>query len=379
MPARGESIYLDNNATTRLDPEVLEAMLPFLRDLSANPSSRHALGRTARRVVEDACAQLASSLGADPEEIVFTSGATEANNVAIRRGRSFEQVLVLATEHPSSLLPARELSEEGVPVWEIPVDADGRFVLPDLPLPERTLAIMQWANSETGVVQDLAELRRRLPSSAELHVDAVQAIGKIPVDFHASGATTLALSGHKIHGPPGIGALLVRKGTSIAPMLLGGQQQEGIRPGSEPVALIVGLGKGVEIAVRDLAESAARMRALRDRFEERLRAAFADLCINGIGAPRLPNTSNISLPGVRAEALLMALDLEGVRASSGTACASGSLEPSPVLLAMGRDETAAQEGVRFSFSRLSTDAESERAAEIVVRAGQRLRDSLRPM
>ena len=370
------SIYLDNNATTAMDPEVLESMLPYMRELTANPSSRHSAGRAARRAVDLACERIAASLGADVDEITFTSGATEANNIAILQPLPEDRnhVVVLSTEHPSSLEAARHLRDRGVLVDEIPVDQEGRLAdLTTFVGPSTALAIVQLANSETGVVQDIDHVRATLPESSRLHVDAVQGVGRLPIDFHKWPITTMSLSGHKIHGPPGVGVLLVRRDVKLMPRLFGGLQQAGLRPGSEPVALIVGLGKAVEQACSKLENHVSHMASLRDFFEEKIRHTIPNILINGSIEHRLPNTSNISFLGARAEAVLMGLDLVSIRASAGTACASGSLEPSPVLLAMKLDRKRFDSAIRFSMSRFTTVDEVERAAQLIAETVQRVR------
>jgi cysteine desulfurase len=373
------SIYLDNNATTPMDPEVLDAMLPFMKQLTANPSSRHGAGRAARQAIDQACEEIARALGAEVDEITFTSGATEGNNVAILQPlpEGKRHVLVLATEHPSSLEAARALLHSRATVDELPVDEEGRIKdFSSLVKDETSLAIVQLANSETGTLQEIARVRDALPEGCRLHVDAVQGVGRVPVHFHDLGATTLTFSGHKIHGPPGIGALLIRKEIKLAPRIFGGQQQEGLRPGSEPVALIVGLGRAVSLACRAVEEESLRVARIRDKFEEKLRSSIPDMFINGALDHRLPNTCNVSFLGARAEAVLMGLDLAGVRASAGTACASGSLEPSPVLIAMGLDRARYDTAIRFSFSRMTTVDEVERATSIIASTVDRVRRSI---
>ena len=373
------SIYLDNNATTAMDPEVLEAMLPYLRQLTANPSSRHAAGRAARVAIERACEQIALALGADVDEITFTSGATEANNVAILQPLHGDQphVVVLSTEHPSSLEAARQLRQLGANVEELSVDDEGLLIdTSDVIRAWTSLAIVQLANSETGVVQDIKHVRQALPEACRLHVDAVQGVGRVPINFHDLGATTMSLSGHKIHGPPGIGILLARREVKLTPRLFGGQQQEGLRPGSEPVALIVGLGKAVSLASANLEENTSRMSLLRDKFEGKLRSTISDIVVNGSTQHRLPNTSNVSFIGARAEAVLMGLDLVNIRASAGTACASGSLEPSPVLIAMKLARERFDSAIRFSMSRFTTSDDVDQAAALIAQTVERVRRSI---
>jgi cysteine desulfurase len=363
-------LYLDNNATTALDAEVLEAMLPYMTSLAGNPSSRHAMGRHARRAVDLAVRQIADALHCDPTEVLFVSGATEANNLAILGAplKPGDQVLVHAAEHPSALAPARKLAERGVEVVELPVDESGILREFSSRISERTkLIVVQSANSETGVVQAIDDWSRGLAPSCRLHVDAVQAVGRIPLDFQQLHATTLALSGHKIHGPPGVGALIVRKGYMLRPLLHGGEQQQAMRPGTEPVALIVGLGKAVELAAARQAENYRRLAALRDRLEGEILRRIPDVVRNGSAESRLPNTTNLSFVGANAERLLIALDLAGLCCSAGTACASGSLEPSPVLLTMGLPEPRVDSAVRLSLSRCSSDADIDQAVAILER------------
>jgi cysteine desulfurase len=371
-------IYLDNNATTLIDHAVREAMLRYMGREAGNPSSRHASGRWARQAVEEACEKIAAGLDCDPEEITFTSGATEANNLAIGSWREHPMpIRVLATEHPSSLLPARELAKTGHSIETIEVDTQG-VARWDFDRQVACRGIVQWANSETGTLQEIASIRSHWPGLAELHIDAVQAIGKVAGSFRQSEATTWAISGHKIHGPPGIGALIVRKGTTIRPVFLGGSQQAGLRPGSEPVPLIVGLGEAIHQAALHLDEFQRHLSNCRDRLEEILLASVPNIVINGSLDHRLPNTSNISFLGARAEAVLMGLDLEGIQSSAGTACASGSMEPSPTLLAMGLDRARVLSALRFSVSRFTTMQEIERAAskiaDVVAKVRARLHD-----
>jgi cysteine desulfurase len=368
-----DEIYLDNNATTPIDPAVREVMLRYLGGQAGNPSSRHAAGRWARQAVEEACEKIATGLDGEVDEITFTSGATEANNLAIGSWEPIPLPIdLLATEHPSSLLPADRLSGLGHEVRRIAVDEYGLAQWNDRGA-EPARAVIQWANSETGTVQEVIGLRERRPGLLECHVDAVQAIGKIPVSFRRSSATSLAFSGHKIHGPPGIGGLLVRRGTSLRPAFLGGSQQAGLRPGSEPVALIAGLGEAVAIATRSLETTARQLAERRDLLEALLREKIPRLVIHGCIEQRLPGTSNVAFLGTRAEAVLIGLDLEGVRASAGTACASGSLEPSPTLLAMNLPRDQVASAIRFSLSRFTSEEEVRSAAEIIARVVDKVR------
>lgn len=374
-------VYLDNNATTALDPEVLAAMTSYLSEPMGNASSRHALGRRARQAIDDAVESIARRLNARPEEIVFTSGATESNNLAILGSvRSpGTRIFVAATEHPSAMEPCLALGKRGYAVEVIAVDSRGvARNLPSTSTDEESLAVVQLANSETGTLQDIATTRGRWAARCRLHVDAVQGIGRVPVDFSELGASSLALSGHKIHGPPGIGALVARRDFPLEPLFFGGGQQNDRRPGTEPVALIVGLAKAVELAVDGWEQHSERMRELRDEFEDRVISSIEGVVRNGSRESRLPNTSNLSFLEADAQALLIALDLSGVMASSGTACASGSIEPSPVLRAMDVGEARLQSAVRFSVSRFTTREEIERAASIVRDCVVRVRSTVAP-
>lgn len=369
-------LYLDNNATTPLDPAVLDAMLPYLRDLTGNPSSRHRLGRASRRGIDLAKQQIAAALDADLDQVFFTSGATEANNLAISNcGPTGSPLLLNPTEHPSALEPVLALEKLGHPVTRFLIDEQGLIVQAPHTIAESGvsderpgLAVVQLANSETGTLQNVGELRSQLPSSWRFHCDAVQAIGKVAVSFRELGVSSLSLSGHKIHGPAGIGTLLLRQDFNWKGILRGGAQQSEIRPGTESVASIVGLGVAVELAEKGRGEHAERMRKLRDKFERELFAALPGLSQNGSPEHRLPNTSNISLPGTSAEQLLIMLDLAGVCCSAGTACASGSLEPSPVLMAMGIEGERLHCALRFSISRMTDETAIERGAAAVIRA-----------
>ncbi|MBY0586518.1 cysteine desulfurase [bacterium] len=366
------SIYLDNNATTAIDPAVREMMLRYLGSEAGNPSSRHASGRWARQGVEEACEKIAEGLDVNVDEITFTSGATEANNLAILSWRRDPSVVyVSATEHPSALLPAESLASFGHDVRVLTVDEEGLVDLSDIDSADAR-GVIQWANSETGTIQELITSSSS-PDWKSLHVDGVQAVGKVPISFRAIKANTLSFSGHKIHGPPGIGALLVRKGTSIDPLLLGGSQQAGIRPGSEPVALIAGLGEAVRLATISLAQNQQIMRERRDFLESALAARVPQIVVHGSRDHRLPGTLNVSFLGAKAEAVLMGLDLAGVRASAGTACASGSMEPSPTLVAMGLAREQVMSAIRFSVSRQTTADDIIQAIDVIEHVVEKIR------
>jgi cysteine desulfurase len=379
-----ERIYLDHNATTPLDPRVLEAMVPVLREGFGNASSLHWFGQRARAAVDEARGEVAALVGASPAEIVFTGSGTEADNLALRgvaaAGREpRRKILYSAVEHHAVVHTARALAEEGVPVEAVRVNADGVLDLDDLraKLDERTaLVAVMHANNETGLLQPMAEVVRMAGERGALvHCDAVQAAGKVPLDVRALGVDLLALSAHKIYGPQGVGALFVRRGTRMKPFLRGGAQERNRRPGTENVAGIVGLGRAAALAAKALAADASRAAALRDRLESRL-LTIEGARRNGEG-PRVPNTVNVSFERTEAESLLLALDLEGLAVSTGAACAAGAMEPSHVLRAMGLSPERVQGSVRFSLGRSTTEAEVDRAAELVAAAVARQRATAR--
>ena len=371
-------LYADHHATTPLDPEVLDAMLPWLSGLAANASSVHAAGRAARRAVEEAREEVARSLGARPEEIVFTSGGTESDNLAVRGGARARRagdparvrVVTTATEHPAVREAALALLSDGFRSEELAVDEDG---LPrEAPALDGSLALVSaiLAGNETGVVNtalpELAACARQ--RGALVHTDAVQAVGKIPVDVTSLGVDLLSLTAHKFGGPKGAGALWVRKGTRIEPLLLGGGQEKGRRGGTENVAAIVGLGRAIRLATERLPREGPRLAALRDCFEAGLRERLPGVRFNATrrpGTARLPTVSSVTVPGVDGETLLASLDLEGVAASSGSACHAGTTTPSRVLLAMGLTAADARSTLRFSFGRTTTGEEIDRLLELL--------------
>jgi cysteine desulfurase len=367
-----EAIYLDHNATTPLLPQAWEAM----RDVPpGNPSSAHAAGRAARRALEDARERIAALLRAQPDEVTFTSGATEANNLAIF-GHNPSLALASHIEHPCVIEPLKQLEARGVAVAWLPVDSRGvvRWSAP----PANALVCLMLANHETGAIQPVREIAAALPPSAKLHCDAAQAVGKLPVNFRELGATTLSASAHKFGGPKGVGVLLTKRGTELKPLTFGGHQQHGRRPGTEPVALAVGMAVALEVAVRNMDASRARLEALRARFWLNLQRDCSPVVLNGpqLGSPDVvPTTLNVSFPGCRADLLLMALDLAGVACSTGSACSSGSLLPSPVLRAMAVPEEVLRSALRFSFSATQTPAESDEATRRIAECVSRLRTS----
>ncbi|HMC12655.1 MAG TPA: cysteine desulfurase family protein [Pirellulaceae bacterium] len=391
MPAA--SIYLDNNSTTPIDPRVVEAMSRTWRECGANPSSQHALGRKARRVLEDAREGIADLLGAktsgmDADQLIFTSGGTEANNLAVLglssiptagtkpcpgMGSELRSALVIsAIEHPSIMAAAEELRRRGGLVQVLPVNVEGAVEIRRQEI-SRHISVML-ANNETGVIQPVTDIAKDCRErGVSMHTDAVQAVGKIGVNFRELGVDAMTVAPHKFHGPLGIGALVLRHGVTLRPLLFGGFQQAGIRPGTENVALAVGFHEALRLAVAELAERGATMRTLRDELERSLRAALANIVIIGEHARRLPNTSCASFPGVDRQALVMALDLAGVACSTGSACASGSSEPSPTLLAMELPQDVIGGAIRLSLGAFTTAADVAEAARRIVKTVMHLR------
>lgn len=360
-------VYFDHNATTPLEPRVLDAMMPYLTGPYANASSLHRQGRAARDAVERARDQLALALNCQPGEIVWTSGGTEANNLALKGstlGLQPTRVLYGATEHPAVMEAAESLAGSGWTVEPVAVDASGivdwaAFERQLARAPLRLVSLMR-VNNETGVLQDVARAAALAHAQGALfHVDAVQALGKIPLDFAATGADLLSLSSHKLYGPKGIGALLRRRDVDLQALHHGGPQERGLRGGTENVAAIVGFGAAVELAMDTLAARTQAARALRDRLETGLRA-MPGVRIFGDGAERLANTLQFAVPGFEGEALLMQLDRKGFAVSSGSACASGKGQPSHVLLAMGVPREVAFGAIRVSFGQANTADEVDR-------------------
>jgi len=365
-------IYLDHNATTPVDPEVLEAMLPFLREDYGNPSSLHWFGQRARAAVEEARGLVAALVGAEPSEVVFTGGGSEADNLALRGVAAKARpprvgVVCSAIEHHAVLNTAKALRDEGRPVAVARAGEDGVLDLDDLAarIDDATaLVSVMLANNETGVLQPVAEAARLARAKGALvHCDAVQAAGRVEVDVRRLDVDLLTLSAHKLYGPKGVGALYVRRGTPMAPLVRGGAQERNRRAGTENVAGIVGFGVAASLARRRREEDAARVSVLRDRLEAHL-LGIVGCRRNGEG-PRVPNTTNVSFEGVDAEALLAALDLEGIAASTGAACAAGGVEPSHVLRAMGLPPDRVQSSLRLSLGRATTEGDVDRAASVM--------------
>ena len=358
------TVYLDNNATTAVAPEVLQAMLPFFRERYGNPSSMHAFGGDVARDIEQARERLATLLGAEhSSELLFTSCGTESDNTAILSTLDAypdrKQVITTRVEHPAVLSLAKHLERKGYEVVRIGVDRDGNLDMVELRealSPHTAIVSVMWANNETGVIFPVEEIARMAHEVGALfHTDAVQAVGKIPLDMRKSGIDLLALSGHKLHAPKGVGALYVRRGTKFRPFVIGGHQERNRRGGTENVPGIVALGMAAELARAHVRDEQTRVRALRDKLENGLLERVPDTIVNGGRERRLPNTTNVSFEFVEGEAILLLMDRAGICASSGSACTSGSLEPSHVLRAMGVPFTFAHGSVRFSLSRYNTD------------------------
>jgi cysteine desulfurase len=361
-------VYLDNNATTMVAPEVLEAMLPFLSERYGNPSSIHSFGGNVAREVGRARDHLAALLGASPQEIVFNSGGTEGDNTAILSALATmpdrREIVTTRVEHPAVLNLCKHLAREhGYKVTWLSVDRQGLLDMEEVrtAIGDRTAIVsVMWANNETGVifpVEEIAEIAHE--HGAMMHTDAVQAVGKIPLNMKACAIDLLSLSGHKLHGPKGIGALYIRRGTRFSPFVIGGHQESNRRGGTENVPGITGLGEAACLAAANIREENERVMQLRDRLQEGLLEAIPYAHVNGHPGFRLPNTLNIGFEFVEGEAILMRMDDKGICASSGSACTSGSLEPSHVLRAMGVAFTSVHGSIRFSLSRYNTDDEIE--------------------
>lgn len=364
------NIYLDNNATTALAPECVDAVLACLRDTYGNPSSKHAVGEHAKAQVMQARASVARLLNASPAEIVFTASGTEANHLAIRGALAARpdkpHVVVSAVEHPSTLSLLAHLEADGIRVTRLPVNQDGMLDLAALEqaiTPDTALVSLMWANNETGVVFPIVEAAQMARSRGVLfHTDAVQAAGKIPLDLAQVPVDLLSLAGHKFHAPKGVGVLFVRKGLKLQPMLFG-HQERNRRGGTENVPAIVGMGVACELAAREMDAKAAAMAALRDRFESGVLLRIPCARINGGAALRVGNTSSVRFGELAAEAILDQLDKSGICASSGAACTAGGTEPSHVLSAMGLSEAEALATIRFSLSRYTTETEIDHAID----------------
>ena len=375
-------VYLDNNATTQIDPAVLEAMMPFLTELYGNPSSMHRFGGQVGQHLVKAREQVAASLGARPDEILFTACGTESDNTAIWSALNSQpdkkHIITTRVEHPAVLNLVQHLEKRGYEATYLGVNAKGQLDLDELRdgiRKDTALVSIMYANNETGVVFPMDEIAAIVKErGVQMHTDAVQVVGKLPIDVSSLPVDYLALSGHKLHAPKGIGALYVRKGTPFRPFMRGGHQERGRRAGTENAASIVALGKACELATVNMEEERTRVKALRDRLEAGLLAAVPDSLVNGDITSRLPNTSSIAFKYVEGEAILLLMDGHGICASSGSACTSGSLEPSHVLRAMGVPFTYAHGSIRFSLSRFNTDADVDLVLREVPPIINRLRE-----
>lgn len=368
-----DPIYLDHSATTPVRPEVLEAMLPFFGPRFGNPSSTHRWGREARVALDEARERLARALGASADEICFTSGGTESDNLAVLgawRALRHSRPVVVSTpiEHKAVLGAVHEIEAEGGTARLIEVRPDGRVDEASFDAAigdDVALCSIMWVNNEIGTVQDVPSLAATAKARGALfHTDGVQALGKVPIDLRSVPVDYLSISGHKVGAPKGIGALYVRRGAPITPLLYGGTQDRGRRPGTENVAMSVGFARAVELAVSEREAECVRLERLRDALEAALLAKVPDAVVHGRGARRAPHILNISVPGTDSESMLMALDLQGVACSAGSACQSGSIDPSHVLAALRVPHELASAAVRLSFGSLSTEAHVTRVAEL---------------
>jgi cysteine desulfurase len=373
-------IYLDNNATTQVDSAVVEAMLPYLTEYYGNPSSMHSFGGQVGKAIKNARSQVASLLGAEESEIIFTSCGTEGNNTAIRAALAAQpdrkHIITTQVEHACVLNVCKQLEKQGYTVTYLSVDHRGQIDLAELEASltgSTALVSTMYANNETGVILPVEEIAALAKAyGATSHVDAVQVVGKLPLNLKTSPIDLLTLSGHKLHAPKGVGALYVRRGFRFRPFLVGGHQERGRRAGTENVAGIIALGKAAELA-QDHLGKVTREKQLRDRLEQGLLSTIPDCQVNGHLTQRLPNTTNIGFKYIEGEAILFSLNQHGICASSGSACTSGSLEPSHVLRAMGLPYTILHGSIRFSLSRYTTDAEVDRVLELMPGIVERLR------
>jgi cysteine desulfurase len=373
MNSANDPIYLDYNATTPLLPEVLEAMLPYLREHFGNPSSRHLHGRRAHEAIESARNEVAALIGSQPDEIIFTSGGTEANNLAIRGTTVHTTRLRIVTstiEHPATARPVTWLERQGWDIVRVAVDGGGRVLVRELDAAitsTTALVTMMHSNNETGVLQPIDEASRfARRAGALVHTDAAQSVGKVPIDVQAMDVDLLSIAGHKLYAPKGVGALYLRRGVILEALTLGAGHERGLRPGTENVASIVGLGAACVIARQDLHEQGMRVRMLRDRLWEQLAGAVPHLELNGHVENRLPNTLNVRFPRVSGEALLATTPQ--IAASTGSACHDGDESPSAVLLAMGIPAQAALGSVRLTLGRATTESAVDRAAAALAHA-----------
>ncbi|MBN2158108.1 MAG: cysteine desulfurase NifS [Spirochaetes bacterium] len=378
-----KTVYLDNNATTMIAPEVLDAMLPFMKERYGNPSSMHGFGGSVGKDVARARIQVAEFIGAENDyEIVFTGTGTESDNMAILGSlayyRNRRHIITSRVEHPAVISLCKKLEKDGYRVTYVPVDRDGNLdmgLLKESVDDDTAVVSIMYANNETGVIFPVGEIGVFLKErGVPFHVDAVQAAGKIPIDVNAIQCDLLTISGHKFHGPKGIGALYVRRGTRFRPILYGGHQEKGRRPGTENVPGIIGIGTAAELAKMHLRDYDTKVRMMRNRLEDGILGAFKNSHLNGDKTRRVPNTTNIGFEYIEGEAVLLYLDERGIAASSGSACSSGSLEPSHVLRAMGVPFTSAHGSIRFSLSRFTTDKDIDHVLAVMPGVVNRLLD-----
>jgi cysteine desulfurase len=377
-----DTIYLDNNATTRVADEVIEEMLPYLGELYGNASSMHNFGGQVSMRLRQAREKVSALLNCEPSEIFFTSGGTESDNWAIRGTLSANpakrKIVTTRVEHPAVLTTCRSMAPHGYQVVEVGVDENGRLNIDEYnrAVDEQTaLVSVMWANNETGTIFEVEELARIAKTNGAIfHTDAIQAVGKIPVDLKNSNIDLLSISGHKLHAPKGVGALYIRKGTMLHPFMTGGHQEGGRRAGTENAPAIIGLGKACELAMQNIETENTSVKALRDKLQKALMDGCPNSMLNGDPDNRLPNTANISFEFIEGEAILLMLDRFGICASSGSACTSGSLEPSHVLRAMGVPFTAAHGSIRFSLSCYTTEDEIDKVIKEMPPIIKRLRE-----
>ncbi len=376
------NVYLDNNATTQLAPEVIEAMIPFLKDNYGNASSMHTFGGRVKKHIERAREQVAALINSDPQEIIFTSCGTESDNTAVRSVADTlptrKHIITSRVEHPAVLATTAYMERKGYRITSLPVDNNGLLSPTEFESAvsdDTAIASIMWANNETGVLCPIDQLAETARSHGVIfHSDAVQAAGKIKIDVKSTPVDMLSISGHKLHAPKGIGVLYIRRGTPFSPFMLGGHQESGRRAGTENVPYIVGLGVACEIAAKMIAEENTYVKSLRDKLETALLQKCPDSRLNGHPELRLPNTTNISFEFIEGESILLMLDREGIAASSGSACTSGSLEPSHVMRAMGVPFTAAHGSIRFSLSRYNNEKEINYVIEKLPPIINRLRE-----
>lgn len=375
-------VYLDNNATTKVAEEVFGEMEPYFCQLYGNPSSMHSFGGKCERKIKQARERVAALIGAEPDEIVFTSSGTESDNAAIwgtlNSYPERRHIITTRVEHPAVKNLCEYLSKHGYRVTFLPVDKEGRLNLDNLDgalTPDTAMVSIMWANNETGVIFPVEEAAQLVKSRGIVfHTDAVQAVGKIPIDMKKSAVDLLSLSGHKVHAPKGIAALYIRRGTRFSPFVIGGHQESGRRGGTENVASIIGLGKTCELAARYMEDENNRVKALRDKLENGILERIPKVYVNGDRIDRLPNTTSLSFEYIEGEAILLLLNEYGICASSGSACTSGSLEPSHVLRAMGVPFTCAHGSIRFSLSRYTTEEEIDYTLEKMPAIIEKLRN-----